>query len=143
MRCLKKCSCIAMLLSMLTLTAQADDGGKTTWDGVFTAEQSQRGEGIYQTSCAACHGPQLDGIDAAPALNGGAFYANWNGISLRDMALRIKVSMPQDAPGSLNRQQIVDVMAYVFDRNGFPAGERELPKRPAYLGNMFFQPTGN
>jgi cytochrome c len=133
-----------LLLALLSLTVQGGEaGGTSTWDGVFTTEQAQRGENVYQLSCASCHGPQLDGIDAAPALNGGAFYANWNGISLKDMAERIKISMPQNDPGSLNRQQVVDVMAYVFSRNGFPAGERELPKRPAYLTNIYFQPSAD
>jgi len=143
MRCLKTISACAILLSVLSLAVQGDEINKSTWDGVFTAEQAMRGKDVYQTVCAACHGPQLNGIDAAPALNGGAFYANWNGISLKDMAQRIKISMPQNDPGSLGRQQVADVMAYVFSRNGFPAGEKELSKRPAYLTGIIFQPTAN
>lgn len=112
---------------------------KTTWDGVFSAEQAARGGEIYGGMCASCHGPQLTGIDAAPALNGGAFYANWNGISLGQMADRVRKSMPANAPGIMNRQQVVDVLAYIFSRNGMPAGGAELPRQSAPLNAIVFK----
>lgn len=143
MRCLKTDSIATLILALFATAVQADGSQQSTWDGVYTAEQAQRGQVVYQTACASCHGPQLNGIDAAPALNGGGFYSNWNGISLQVMSLRIKASMPQNAPNSLSRQQVADVMAYIFSRNGFPAGERELSKRPAYLANVVFQPTAD
>jgi len=117
---------------------------RDTWDGVFTAEQANRGAQIYQGMCASCHGPQLGGIDAAPALNGGSFYANWNGISLGDMANRVKVSMPANMPGVMSRQQVADVLAYIFSRNGMPAGDAELPRQIPYLRVIVFrtQPGG-
>jgi len=112
---------------------------RTTWDGVFTAEQADRGAQIYQGMCASCHGPQLGGIDAAPALNGGAFYANWNGVTLGDMANRVKVSMPATMPGVMTRQQVADVLAYIFSRNGMPAGDQELPRQIGYLQAIAFK----
>jgi len=112
---------------------------RDTWDGVFTAEQADRGAQIYQGMCASCHGPQLGGIDAAPALNGGAFYANWNGVTLGDMADRVKVSMPANMPGVMSRQQVADVLAYIFARNGMPAGDQELPRQVAYLKAIAFK----
>jgi hypothetical protein len=35
--------------------------------------------------------------------------------------------MPAKHPGSLNRQGYVDVVAYILQRNGVPAGTTELP----------------
>jgi mono/diheme cytochrome c family protein len=119
--------------------AAAQVATRTTWDGVFTAEQADRGAQIYQGMCASCHGPQLGGIDAAPALNGGPFYANWNGITLAEMAQRVKVSMPADMPGVMSRQQVADVLAYMFRRNGMPAGDQELPRQIAYLRAVVFK----
>jgi mono/diheme cytochrome c family protein len=112
---------------------------RTTWDGVFTAEQADRGAQIYQGMCASCHGPQLGGIDAAPALNGGSFYANWNGITVGEMANRVKVSMPANLPGVMSRQQVADVLAYIFSRNGMPTGDQELPRQIAYLQAIAFR----
>jgi mono/diheme cytochrome c family protein len=119
------------------LAAQAPT--RTTWDGVFTAEQADRGAQIYQGMCASCHGPQLGGIDAAPPLNGGSFYANWNGVTLGEMANRVKVSMPANMPGVMSRQQVADVLAYIFSRNGMPTGEAELPRQIAYLSAIAFK----
>jgi len=118
---------------------RAQETTRTTWDGVFTAEQAGRGAVIYEGMCASCHGPQMGGIDAAPGLDGGAFYANWHGISVGDMANRVKVSMPANAPGLMNRQQVADVLAYIFSRNGMPAGEQELPRQIAYLKAIEFR----
>jgi mono/diheme cytochrome c family protein len=112
---------------------------KNTWDGVFTSEQAARGGEIYGGMCASCHGPQLGGIDAAPGLNGGSFYANWNGISLGEMADRVRKSMPANSPGIMTRQQVSDVLAYIFSRNGMPAGTEELPSRTAYLRAIAFR----
>lgn len=112
---------------------------RTTWDGVFTKEQAARGGEIYGGMCASCHGPQLGGIDAAPALNGGAFYANWSGITLGEMADRVRVSMPANTPGIMSRQQVVDVLAYIFSRNGMPSGGAELPRASTALRGIVFQ----
>ena len=118
----------------------AQQPARTTWDRVFTAEQAGRGGEIYGGMCASCHGPQLEGVDAAPGLNGGAFYANWNGVSVADMVERVRVSMPANAPGVMSRQQVVDVLAYVFSRNGMPAGSTELPRQSARLQGIVFRP---
>jgi hypothetical protein len=35
--------------------------------------------------------------------------------------------MPEDNPGSLERQQYIDVLAYIFSLNAYPAGANDLP----------------
>lgn len=113
-------------LGAFTLSAQDE---KTQWDGVFTEEQAERGAELYVDKCASCHGPQLLGSEMAPGLIGGEFAANWNDLSLGDMFERIRISMPQDDPGSLTRQQNSDVLAYMLLSGQYPAGETELPSR--------------
>jgi S-disulfanyl-L-cysteine oxidoreductase SoxD len=98
----------------------------TIWDGVFTAEQASRGEKIYADRCARCHGEGLQGVEAAPALTGPAFYANWEGETLDALFERMRSSMPQDAPGSLPRVQNADVLAYMLKAGGYPAGQTAL-----------------
>lgn len=112
---------------------------QTTWDGVYSAEQAARGGELYMGTCAQCHGPQMGGIDAAPALTGGAFASNWNGVTLGDMVDRIRVSMPQNEPGSLSRQQVADVLAYILRANGFPPGEKALPRQTAFLRQIAYE----
>ena len=101
---------------------------RSVWDGVFTEEQAKRGEGFYRQSCSNCHGAGLEGADMSPALIGGAFTSNWNGLTLGDLFERIRISMPMDRPGTMPRQEIADVLAFILSSNAFPAGKTELPR---------------
>jgi mono/diheme cytochrome c family protein len=100
---------------------------KTTWDGAYSDAQSKRGEALYSKSCASCHGPDLTGVDAAPSLTGPEFNAGWNDLTLDDLFERMRTTMPADGPGSLERQQYVDILAFILSKDGFPAGQAELP----------------
>src|SRR5687767_13018697 len=51
---------------------------RSVWDGVYTDEQSKRGETVSKTACLACHGESLSGGDLAASLVGNDFLANWN-----------------------------------------------------------------
>src|SRR5438876_12424404 len=95
---------------------------KSQWDGVYTEEQAKRGERLYSQYCASCHGPDLAGGEMAPGLTGGEFSSNWNDLSLGDLFERMRVSMPQNSPGSLSRQQDADILAFVLSKSKFPAG---------------------
>ena len=119
--------------------AQAPAGGRSVWDGVYTAEQSKHGEPLYGQHCASCHGTMLEGGEMAPALAGGAFNANWNGLSLGDLFERIRISMPQNSPGSLSRQQYVDILAVMLGAGEFPRGKTELPRETEVLKQIAFE----
>ena len=116
-------------------------GPATQWDGVFTAEQAARGGKTYQERCAACHGPELGGGEMAPALAGPDFAANWSGVTLGDLHDRIRKSMPLDKPGSLSGQQTADVIAFMLQKGGAPAGATELPSRADMLQNVTLAAT--
>jgi mono/diheme cytochrome c family protein len=105
---------------------------------VYSADQAKRGEVIYQGACGSCHGAMLDGMDTAPALSGGAFMAKWDSVNLADMADRIRVTMPMSRPGSLGRQQVVDVLAYMLSFNGVPPGDTELTPQSSSLREIRF-----
>jgi mono/diheme cytochrome c family protein len=94
---------------------------------VYTAEQATRGKAAYAANCAACHGESLAGIDVAPALTGSGFLNNWNNTSAGDLFSRIQTTMPLNAPGSLSGKTVADIEAYMFQANGFPAGQVALP----------------
>ena len=117
------------------VTAQA---AKSQWDGVYTAAQAQRGEPLYAQYCAACHGPDLTGGEMAPGLTGGEFSSNWNDLSIGDLFERVRISMPQNAPGSLSRQQDADILAYVLFKSSFPTGTTELPTQTETLNGIKF-----
>jgi mono/diheme cytochrome c family protein len=100
---------------------------KTTWDGVYTEAQAKRGEALYTEKCSGCHGPELSGADTAPSLTGPDFNASWNDLSADELAERIRVTMPADAAGTLSREDTAAIMAFIFSKDNFPAGDTELP----------------
>ena len=111
---------------------------KTSWDGVYTDAQSKRGEALYAQSCSVCHGPDLAGLDTAPALTGAEFNTDWNDLPLGDLFERMRTTMPADAPGTLSRQQYAEVLSFVLAKGGFPAGETELSAESAALKEVKF-----
>ena len=117
---------------MLGLTAIAQPA-RSVWDGVFTAEQAKRGAALYSSECASCHGLTLNGGEMAPALTGGEFLSNWNGLTVGDLFDRIRQSMPADRPGSLSREKNLDILAHILSMNQFPAGTQELDRRVEVL----------
>lgn len=112
---------------------------RSIWDGVYTDAQSQRGEQLYAKHCSRCHGADLAGLpvtpsfpgakDRTPALMGPLFDSNYNDLPLSDLVERIRISMPQERPGSLNRTTTVDIVAYLLFKSGFPLGRTELTDR--------------
>jgi cytochrome c len=114
---------------------------RTVWDGVYTEDQAKRGEPIYRKECAACHGDMLTGGESAPPLTGGAFLANWNGLTMGDLFDRIRKTMPQNALGRLTRQQDADILAFMLSVNKFPAGKTELYRQLEMLKEIQFEAT--
>lgn len=105
----------------------------TVWDGIYTREQSDRGEKLYTERCSRCHGDALQGIEAAPALTGPAFYANWDGETLNALFERMRTSMPQDRPGSLTRAENTDILAYMLRAGSYPDGKLTLDSQSGAL----------
>jgi mono/diheme cytochrome c family protein len=131
---------IAAVLVLVGIGVRAQDQpSRSVWDGVFTAEQAERGSGIYRRACASCHGDELTGGESAPALVGGAFLANWDGLTAGDLFERIRTSMPQDRPGRLSRQENAAVLAFMLSMNKFPEGKTELPQRTELLKDIRFE----
>lgn len=86
----------------------------STREGVYTVEQAERGEEIMHDVCANCH---MDDEFV------GTFIKSWAGASVGDLFEEVSTSMPQDRPGSLRPRQYAQVLAYIFQLNGLPAGE--------------------
>ena len=120
-------------------SVRAQESSKSVWDGIYTQAQADRGKGLYSEQCASCHGSELTGGEMAPPLSGGEFMAGWDGLTVGDLFERIRISMPQNAPGSLSGQQNADILAFVFNANKFPAGESELPKEAGILKTIKFE----
>lgn len=132
---------LAMIpLPLYLLRAQAPAAeSRSVWEGVYTDEQAKRGEPIYRKECAVCHGDMLTGGESAPPLSGGAFLANWNGLTMGDLFDRIRKTMPQSNPGRLTRQQDADILAFMLSVNKFPSGKTELYRQSEMLKEIRFE----
>src|SRR3954465_9878697 len=113
----------ATAFAAATLMAQ----GTTTADGVGTDAQVKRGADTYSMQCAACHDAQLAGSGTAPALAGTDFAANWKDENVGSLFERIRATMPADNPGSLKRDQVADLVAFILNFNKYPTSQKDLP----------------
>jgi alcohol dehydrogenase (cytochrome c) len=104
---------------------------------VFTAAQAERGKSVYRAECAECHGVELNDGDLAP-LAGPAFLNTWArpDRSLADLYYITRSTMPRTAAGSLSEREYTDVLAYILERNGYPAGDAPLTGDQAALGEV-------
>jgi len=124
---------------VLRATVHAQPPTKSIWDGIYSEEQATRGQALYSQECASCHGGELTGGEMAPPLAGGEFMAGWDGLTIGDLFERVRISMPQNAPGSLSGQQNADILAFMFKANKFPAGAAEMPKEAGILKQIKFE----
>lgn len=121
------------MVLMAVLAFAQDTPTRSVWDGVYSEDQAQRGQGLYNQHCMACHGGSLTGGEQAPPLAGGEFLSNWNGLTVGDLFERIRTSMPLNNPQSLNRDTNALILAYVLSVNQFPAGQADLSSRTEVL----------
>jgi mono/diheme cytochrome c family protein len=112
-----------VFLGVLSSGPVAAQTPKTVWDGVFTAEQAARGKTIFATTCAACHGADLSGGNG-PELKREVFVNHWMEGSLDALYTRVKSMPPNRA--NLGDTAYLDLLAFLLDTNGFPAGAQEL-----------------
>src|SRR6185369_103123 len=107
---------------------------KGIWDGVFTAAQATRGKAaLQQNGCNGCHGAELEGA-RGPSLKGESFISAWENGGLDKLFTKIRDTMPP-----LNAEQVapktkIDIIAYLLQVNGFPAGSADLEM--AALGDV-------
>ena len=94
-------------------------------EGVYAAAQAAAGRAVYEQKCARCHQSNLQGSFEAPQLAGESFLRFWGDLSPRDLYDRISGSMPPDED-ALADEAYVDVVAYLLQANGAPAGDAPL-----------------
>jgi len=118
-------SLVLTALAMPAIRVSAQDSAaaapaeRPLTSGVYSEKQVERGEGVYKTSCQSCH--------AKTEYTGDKFKVAWVTRTVFDIFDTIRSQMPEDNPGSLERQEYVDVVAYIFSLNSYPAGANELP----------------
>lgn len=123
-------ACLAGLAACASTATAGESAGSatTTWDGVYTADQAERGQRLLDRQCATCHAGNLRGTQAAPAIAGLEMLYVWDGRSLGELLEYLRVSMPPGQVGSLSDQEYTDIIATILEHSGFPGSEaQELP----------------
>lgn len=97
----------------------ADSGG---W---YTNAQATNGAKAYQKICAGCHGAKLQG-GMGPALVGRQFWLTYAGKKASTLWSSVHTTMPMNAPGSVSAKNSTNIMAFLLQQNGVPAGTAPL-----------------
>lgn len=95
---------------------------------IYTEEQATRGQRIFTTVCAVCHGRN--------EFVGPIFTLTWQAEPVGSLFEHISTTMPQDRPGSLSAAEYASVVAYLLQLNGRTSGEEELPADAELLSRM-------
>ena len=118
--------CVWLAVAFSPLVRAQNDVEKSAWTGVYTKEQATSGKTLYGNACSSCHQETLGGDTMSPALAGDEFLSNWQNKNLRALYSRIISTMPASDPGSLTEKGVLDIVAYLLEANGFPAGSAPL-----------------
>ena len=132
----------ASFIGVVTAAAVASQAGSlTARDGVYTSEQSRKGQAHYREHCAGCHMDDLSGGGPAPSLSGDAFLAQNSQRTVAELFTRIKTTMPPDRPEQLDDATYVELIAYLLQEAGFPAGPTALPVQIDALKQIKISPA--
>jgi cytochrome c553 len=113
-----------------SVPAAQGGGQRKIWDGAYTTEQAARGKAGYEGVCARCHGVPLTGggADEGPPLKGSGFLSHWHNDTLAGLYTKIRDTMPRTTPGTISDEVKIEILAYLLQQNGFPAGTAELAR---------------
>lgn len=92
---------------------------------LFTTAQADSGKQKFLENCAVCHGPTLAGR-AGPALKGPNFAPAKANFHVGEIFTIVTQNMPATQPGSLAHDDYVEIMAFLLQQNGYPAGSQPL-----------------
>lgn len=92
---------------------------------LYTAAQADLGANKFKENCAVCHGPNLEGR-AGPALKGPNFASPAAKFHVSDVFTILVHNMPASDPGSLAHDDYVQIMSFLLQQNGYPAGSKQL-----------------
>ena len=112
----------ALLLLMCTLGVCGETSGR---DGWYTSQQAAAGAKAYKKNCANCHGATLEG-GMGPALVGKLFWRAYGGKKVSTLWSSIHTQMPMMAPDSVPAKNSINIMAFLLQKNGVPAGATPL-----------------
>ena len=104
--------------------AQAPSKAADPSRSYYTDTQATRGKQQYAQYCAHCHMANLKGAGTAPALIGDDFLHDY--YSVGDLFSKVNVTMPGDNVHGLSTDTYLNIIVYLLQANGLPAGTENL-----------------
>jgi mono/diheme cytochrome c family protein len=96
--------------------AESAPAARSLADGVYARQQARGGKKLYDRHCISCHDRRYFR----------QVMLSWQGQPLSELFGVMTVLMPQSNPGSLRRQEYLDVLAYILSLERYPAGDEAL-----------------
>ena len=121
-------ACAALIVSSRVLAQSV---------ALYTDAQAQKGVDPYETSCAMCHGANMEG-GQGPTLLGPTFTSHYQTVG--DLMQFVVQNMPKSNPGGLSHEDYVDILAYVLLKNGWPSGSQALSYAAASASKVALSP---
>lgn len=99
----------------------------------YMQEQAEAGARVYDSNCAVCHLQTLQGSFEAPSLNDANFRNNWTNRGVDELVDLLNRTMPPQAPGSLNSEETIQLVAYLLSANDIDTGTTLLADTAAVV----------
>jgi len=116
----------AWQMAVPTMSVAAVTGSPAaTLPALYTQAQADDGMSQYSANCAQCHGDQLQGR-YGPGLKGKHFATEKAAYTVGDVFRVVATNMPAAQPGTLAHDDYVQIMAFLLQQNGYPAGTTPL-----------------
>ena len=97
--------------------------------------------GFFGTDCATCHSNTARGSSAAPGLIGYTLDSKYADQSLYTYFDYMRSNMPPGNAGWFTDQEYADIVAYLLELHGAPAGDTELEGTQEALSTITIVPT--
>lgn len=124
---------VAVLSTAVALRASSDGPQKTSVDGIYTKAQADGAKAQFDKICAECHAFTVAAKKQAADLPLGdePFLKKWEGKTIDELVSVIVLTMPNDGSAVVTEAEALNLMAYVLQQNGMPAGTTPLTKESA------------
>lgn len=93
----------------------------------YSDSQALRGREWFVSVCQACH--------ETKDMTSPDFKVKWAGRTAFDLFEIISTTMPEEEPGTLTQRTYVDIVAYLMQLNGVPAGTTALAAEQSALSS--------
>jgi mono/diheme cytochrome c family protein len=113
--------------AVLVLAVPAAVEAQQALPPTYSDSQAVRGRQWFESVCQACH--EIKDMTSPD------FKVKWAGRTAFDLFEIISTTMPEEEPGTLTQRTYVDIVAYLMQLNGIPAGTTALSAEQSALSS--------